>query len=121
MRPLPAISPCRSTKTRSSRSSCRRATPTATTLTFSIVTPPAHGTLTGTLPNVTYTPAANYNGPDSFTFRASDGSLVSNTATVSITVAPVNDAPVALAARHYAAQHRAHAGRRARRTWTATP
>ncbi len=64
------------------------------------MTPPAHGTLTGTLPNVTYRPAANYNGPDSFKFRASDGSLVSNTATVSITVAPVNDAPVALAARY---------------------
>ncbi len=69
-------------------------------LSFSIVTPPAHGTLTGTLPNVTYRPAANYNGPDSFKFRASDGSLVSNTATVSITVAPVNDAPVALAAKY---------------------
>ena len=69
-------------------------------LTFSIVTPPAHGTLTGTLPNVTYRPAANYNGPDSFTFRASDGSLTSNIATVSLTVAPVNDAPVALAAKH---------------------
>src|SRR5207244_3765469 len=45
--------------------------------------------------NFTYTPAANYNGPDSFTFRASDGSLSSNTATVSLTVTPVNDAPVA--------------------------
>ncbi len=69
-------------------------------LTFSIVTAPAHGTLTGTLPNVTYKPAANYNGPDSFKFRASDGALTSNTATVSITVTPVNDAPVALAAKY---------------------
>jgi len=69
-------------------------------LTFSIVTAPAHGTLTGTLPNVTYKPAANYNGPDSFSFRASDGALTSNTATVSITVTPVNDAPVALAAKY---------------------
>ncbi len=34
----------------------------------------------------TYTPAANYNGPDSFSFKANDGSLDSNTATVSITV-----------------------------------
>ena len=31
---------------------------------------PAHGTLSGTAPNLTYTPAANYNGPDSFTSRS---------------------------------------------------
>src|SRR5207248_2530473 len=38
-----------------------------------------------------YTPAPNYNGPASFTFKASDGSLNSNTATVSITVVAVAD------------------------------
>jgi len=59
------------------------------------VTGPAHGTLSGTAPAVTYTPASNYNGPDSFTFKANDGSLDSNTATVTITVTAVNDAPVA--------------------------
>gem|GEM_PF-2046813 len=64
-------------------------------LTYSIVTSPAHGTLSGTAPNLTYTPVANYNGPDSFSFKARDGSVDSNAATVSITVAPVNDAPVA--------------------------
>ncbi len=42
----------------------------------------------------TYTPAANYNGPDSFTFKANDGSLDSNTATMNLTVSAVNDAPV---------------------------
>jgi len=51
--------------------------------------------LSGAPPNVTYTPAANYNGPDSFTFRVWDGAAFSNTATVSITVTPVNDPPVA--------------------------
>jgi len=46
----------------------------------------------------TYTPNANANGSDSFTFKASDGLLDSNTATVSISIAAVNDAPVAVAA-----------------------
>ena len=60
-----------------------------------VVAQPAHGTLTGTAPNVTYTPAANYNGSDSFTFTVNDGTVDSNVATVSITVTAVNDAPVA--------------------------
>src|SRR5207253_725817 len=53
-----------------------------------------HGTLSGTAPALTYTPAANYNGPDTFTFKANDGTLDSNAATVTITVTAVNDAPV---------------------------
>src|SRR6185437_9159252 len=56
---------------------------------------PQHGTLTGAAPNVTYTPAANYNGADSFTFKANDGTLDSNIATVTITITAVDDAPVA--------------------------
>ena len=63
-------------------------------LTFSVVNGPTHGSLSGTAPNLTYTPNANYNGPDSFTFKANDGTVDSNTATVSITVAAVKDAPV---------------------------
>jgi hypothetical protein len=51
--------------------------------------------LTGTAPNVVYEPDPDYFGPDSFTFRANDGQANSNIATVSITVNPVNDAPVA--------------------------
>ncbi len=62
-------------------------------LTFSVVTGPAHGTLTGTAPNLTYKPSANYNGADSFTFKANDGSANSNTATISINVLAVNDPP----------------------------
>jgi large repetitive protein len=62
-----------------------------------ILTQPANGTATlngdGT---VTYTPDANFNGSDSFTYRVSDGSLNSNTATVSISVTSVNDAPTAI-------------------------
>src|SRR5438128_3013206 len=55
-------------------------------LTYAIATQPAHGTLTGTAPNVSYTPALNYNGPDSFTFTVKDAALTSAAATVSITV-----------------------------------
>jgi thermitase len=55
-------------------------------LTYSVVSNPTHGTLSGTAPNLTYTPSANYIGPDSFTFKANDGSSDSNTALVSITV-----------------------------------
>jgi hypothetical protein len=64
-------------------------------LTFSIVEGPTHGSLTGTLPSPTYDPHANFNGSDSFTYRANDGRFDSNTATVTITVNPVNDPPVA--------------------------
>ena len=60
-----------------------------------MVTGPTKGTLSGTAPNLTYTPNANANGADSFTFKANDGTVDSNIATVSITVTAVNDAPVA--------------------------
>ncbi len=57
---------------------------------------PSHGTLTLNADgSFTYTPASNYNGPDSFTYKANDGHTDSNVATVSITVNAVNDAPVA--------------------------
>ncbi len=65
------------------------------TLSYSLVSGPSHGALSGTMPNLTYTPAANYNGPDSIVVKANDGTVDSNQATVSITVTPVNDAPVA--------------------------
>jgi MYXO-CTERM domain-containing protein len=64
-------------------------------LSFTVVSNPSHGTLTGTPPNFTYTPALNYSGPDSFTFTVSDGQVTSAPSTVSLTVTPVNDAPVA--------------------------
>jgi hypothetical protein len=66
-------------------------------LTFAVATAPAHGTLSGSPPTVTYTPERNYAGEDSFTFTASDGLLESMPAMVSLTVSPVNDAPTALA------------------------
>lgn len=63
-------------------------------LTYAVVAQPTHGALSGTAPVLTYTPAANYAGADSFTFRVNDGTVNSATATVSITVAAMNDAPV---------------------------
>jgi hypothetical protein len=79
-------------------------------LTFAIAQQPANGSLsavtgtscTGSTPNsctanVTYTPNANFNGSDSFTYKANDTLTDSNTATVSITVNPVNDAPTDIA------------------------
>ena len=58
-------------------------------LTFSVATGPAHGTLSGTAPNLTYTPNAGYQGTDSFTFTVKNTSgLTSATATVTLNVAP---------------------------------
>ena len=62
---------------------------------YTIVTPPGHGVLSGDGPTFTYTPAANFHGADSFTFRVNDGSHDSNVSTVSIAVQAVNDAPTA--------------------------
>ena len=64
-------------------------------LTFAIATQPLHGSVTLDGNQATYTPAADYHGADSFTFTASDGIATSAPATVSLTVTPVNDAPVA--------------------------
>jgi PKD repeat protein len=64
-------------------------------LTFSVVTQPGHGTVvTDGSASATYTPEEGYSGPDSFTFRANDGWLNSNVATVTVKVnaPPVVDA-----------------------------
>ena len=62
-------------------------------LSFSVAAGPGDGSLSGTAPNLTYTPDGDFNGSDSFTFVANDGTSDSAPATVSITVNPVNDAP----------------------------
>jgi uncharacterized protein YxeA len=62
-------------------------------LTYTVVTPPAHGTLSGTAPNLNYNPSTDYVGPDSFTFKANDGTADSNIATVSITVQDTGPGP----------------------------
>jgi VCBS repeat-containing protein len=61
-------------------------------LTAVLVAQPTHGTLSLQSSGAfTYTPAANYNGPESFTYRASDGALQSGVTLVSLSVAAVND------------------------------
>ena len=63
---------------------------------WSLVTGPLHGTVIVHLDGTyTYTPSSDYNGADSFTYRLCDGDGSCSSATVSITVNPANDAPVA--------------------------
>jgi len=64
-------------------------------LTYSVITEPAHGRLTGTVPNLNYRPERDFDGQDSFTFEVNDGKVDSAAATVSITVTPGNDPPTA--------------------------
>src|SRR5207247_564919 len=62
-----------------------------------MVTSPGHGTVTvSENGGLSYSPAAGYSGPDSFTYQANDGATNSGIATVSITVHSVNNAPVAV-------------------------
>jgi hypothetical protein len=62
---------------------------------FRIASNPAHGSLTGTPPDLTYTPANAYTGTDGFTFLANDGELDSAEATVSLQVALPSCIPTA--------------------------
>jgi hypothetical protein len=57
-------------------------------LAFSVVSQPAHGTLSGAAPNLSYKPSAGYSGSDSFTFKVNNGQSDSLPATVSITITP---------------------------------
>ena len=79
------------------------------TLTFTIVTQPAIGTVV--LTNATtgafsYTAPQDFNGSVSFTYSCNDGQFNSNIGTVTINVAPVNDAPVATPQTVFAGQNR---------------
>ena len=67
------------------------------TLSYAVKTGVAHGTLTlnTATGDYTYTPAKDYNGPDSFTVRVSDGKGGFADSVVSVNVTPVNDAPEA--------------------------
>jgi formylglycine-generating enzyme required for sulfatase activity len=55
-------------------------------LTYAVDAPPAHGSLSGAAPNVTYTPDPGFKGPDSFTFKVNDGTTDGVPATVTLWV-----------------------------------
>jgi VCBS repeat-containing protein len=67
------------------------------TLTWSLLTPAAHGTAVaagmGAELAVQYTPDANYHGADSFEVQVSDGNGGTDKITVNVVISPVNDAP----------------------------
>ena len=63
---------------------------------YNVVIGPANGILSGVPPSLTYTPNPDFNGSDSFTFKVNDGAVDSAPPTVSLTVTPVNDPPVAV-------------------------
>ncbi len=68
-------------------------------LTAVLVSGPSHGSLTlNANGSFSYTPAVDYAGADSFSYRASDGALTSPVATVTLNVAAVGDAPAAAGA-----------------------
>ena len=63
---------------------------------LTVLSGPSHGTLVNNNDGtVDYTPALNYNGPDSVTYQICDDTGLCDTATVSITVTPTDDPPVA--------------------------
>ena len=63
-------------------------------LSYAVTDAPLHGTLSGTPPNLSYTPAPDYYGTDTLSFTTSDGEFTSEPAALAIVVTPVNDPPV---------------------------
>lgn len=63
-------------------------------LTFIIVDYPTNGSLSGEVPDLTYSPDDNFHGVDSFTFKVNDGGADSEVASINITINPVNDSPM---------------------------
>jgi hypothetical protein len=67
--------------------------PNGEALNYTILSPPVSGTLSGTAPNLTYTPNQGFSGNDEFTFTVSDGKYTSEAAVISISVSAAPVAP----------------------------
>ena len=63
-------------------------------LQFAVTVEPEHGVLSGTFPDVRYTPYSDWSGDDSFLFKVDDGFEESETALISVAVEPVADTPL---------------------------
>merc|ERR1711964_284145 len=66
-------------------------------LSYAVLRPSTKGVLSGEAPNLVYTPNTDFTGSDSFTFQVNDGAADSPEASVTLIVAPIQDAPVATA------------------------
>ena len=71
------------------------ADPTGDPLTFAVTSPPDNGTLTGTSPNLTYTPDDLFAGVDTVEYTANDGTNTSQPGVITITVLAPNAPPIA--------------------------
>ncbi len=60
---------------------------------FAVTVAPANGSLSGTAPNITYTPNAGFVGTDTFTFEVTDNNAATSTAIITVEVAPQLVAP----------------------------
>ena len=95
--------------------------PDGDTLTASVTSGPAHGTAVNGPAGVAYTPAPNFSGTDTFTYRADDGRGGTATATVSVTVEPLTGSASRIrrqrrrGGRQHGGPRRAHQRRRPRR------
>ena len=69
--------------------------PNGNNLSYLIVEQPLHGMLAGAIPALTYIPDDNYTGQDNIRFSVTNGEHVSQVETITITVTPINDAPLA--------------------------
>ena len=71
--------------------------PNGDAITVQLVSAPIHASVFSLLADgsFAYTPALNYNGPDLFQYRPFDGWLYGNPVTVTLTITPQNDWPVA--------------------------
>ncbi len=69
--------------------------PRPDSLAFEVITNPSLGTLSGTAPDLTFTPNPNANGTESFTYTVRDGSYTSSVGTIELNITAENDAPSA--------------------------